>query len=217
MWHLVVCLGALAIGLWPGAVVAEYGAPNSVPLPVLQCLAVAQVGFILLVYPLILMRRSLRDSEKSKKLCPLQMAIESFVMMLTAAPLYVIGTYLSDGVFADAVRLWLYLAGIFPLGWLAGMHLARGWRIGAMLGAVLIALGLPAGFYIAAEFAPSAAIVMRRIAPAIFAWDVASPRGPTYWPDPLWAWFIWPGVAILATAALWTINRHNSCRRAGDG
>ena len=70
---------------------------------------------------------------------------------------------------------------------------------------LVVALELPAGFYIAAEFLTrDTVLLLWRLGPATFAWEVASPSRGVYWSGPTWpllAWplLAWPGVAAAGT------------------
>ena len=56
--YLLVCLAGLGAGFWPDVIYPSPPDFHPAPLPVLQTLAVAQVGFFLLIYPIILFRRN---------------------------------------------------------------------------------------------------------------------------------------------------------------
>ena len=75
-----------------------------------------------------------------------------------------------------------------------------------LLGLVCAALGLPAAWYITAEFLAAAGLsdCLWRIAPITQAWQVAAPRGPSVWPEPTWAVLLWPVLAggVIAAFAL---------------
>ncbi|MCK4602408.1 MAG: hypothetical protein KAU28_08065, partial [Phycisphaerae bacterium] len=54
---LAACLAGLAVGLWPDAVYPSKQIVRPASLPALQTLALAQISFMLLAYPLVLLRR----------------------------------------------------------------------------------------------------------------------------------------------------------------
>ncbi len=196
--YLLVCLAGLAIGLWPEAIVSSRHLPRTAPLPVLQTLAVCQVAYILLVYPLVLFRRSQRGS--IGEWFWRAVVVETCTFMFVAVPFYVAAAYLADAVAVDVVRLVLQLLLLWPLAWVAGLWLlAPAGRTAATLLLVLIALALPAACYITLEFMPALRVGwLWDLTPATFAWRSAASRGDSWVPQPLWALLVWPVVALTA-------------------
>ncbi|MCD6304470.1 MAG: hypothetical protein J7M21_05860, partial [Planctomycetes bacterium] len=56
--YLAACLAGLAVGLWPQSIWPSRAEVPAAPLPTLAALAVAQVLFILLAHPIVLLPRS---------------------------------------------------------------------------------------------------------------------------------------------------------------
>jgi len=195
--YLALLLAGLAAGLWPEAVYPPRGAFRAAPLPALKTVGLAQVAFILLVYPLVIFSRW--QGRRAGGRFWLAAACESAGFLLAAVPFYLAAAYLADATAPDAIRLGLYVAGLFPLAWSAGAFLAAGRARGAVIVALLVvAAGLPAAFYIALEFLPSgAAEAFWKLAPATFAWQMASARAGSWVPCPVLAWLTWPIVAAI--------------------
>jgi len=196
--YLIVVLAALGAGLWSEAVWPSFLPARPAPLPALQTLAVGQVAFILLIYPLVILHRAGRG-ETGRYWA--EVIIESCVYMLVTVPFYLAAAYLADAVAADVIRAAAYAAGIWSLAWSAGWWLVRRpkSRPVVMLVLLLAALALPAGYYIAREFLTAGpAHWLRRLAPATFAWEAAASRPSVSPAGPLWPWLIWPGVALVA-------------------
>ena len=207
--YLALCLAGLAAGLFPEVIVPWRHGVRAAPVPALAGVAVGQVAFIFLVYPLVWMRRSLRGSEK---VCPLVAGLESSVLMLVAVPLYAAGAWFADAVVIDVVRVALYVGLLWPVAWAAGAWLARGTgRTVVLLVLSIAALGLPAAWYIVAEFMPARSIDwLWFVAPATAAWSAAARTGAVI-PSPLWSWLAWPALAAVAGLALLLLPR-----RAGN-
>ena len=205
--YLGFLLAGLASGLWHDAIFPSRDSLQPAPLPVLQSLAVAQVAFVLLAYPMVLLRRSRRTSgvpAASVRTFWPETIVESSVYLLLAVPFYAVGAYLADATATDAVRTGLYLAGLLPLAWAAGAHFTdrrRGTSIVVLLLAIT-ALGVPAAYYIALEFFPSGSgRWLRELAPATFAWRTGAARQDWWLPWPRWPWLLWPAVATVAISA----------------
>ena len=197
--YLAAMLAGLAAGLWPEAIVPRSRQLAAAPLPTLQTLAVAQVAFILLIHPLVILHRSSRGPITSY--WP-QTVVESAGMLLVTAPLYVAAAFLADAVAADVIRTALYVLCLWTVSWAAGKHLAfrhRGhWAI--LLVLWVLALGGPAAYYIARELltTPARATWLWHLSPATFAWQTAQARQGGYLPTPIWPALIWPGLAAIA-------------------
>ncbi len=211
MLYLAMCLAGLAVGFWPDALwrwSEEF--PNQ-PLPALQCLFVAQVGFVLLAYPLVLLRRG-RKSPRAPYLR--QVVPETLGFFALVVPLYVAAGFVSDVTLVDGARAAMFVACLFPLAWASG-YCMRGKPRAAgpvVVFMLVAAIGLPAGYYIGREFldiAPrgAAAEILWRVAPATFAWETSSPRQGDWLPRPLWAMAVWPVAAIAIHALGMTAHR----------
>jgi hypothetical protein len=195
--YLLFCLAGLACGLWPEAIYPSRSALRPAPLPTLQALAVGQVGFFLLAYPLVLMRR--RRRAPGGRWLP-DAAVESAGMLVAALPFYTAAAYLADAVAADVVRVATYLACLAPLSWAVGAQLAERRAVaGALLTVLVAAFGLPGAYYLAREFLGAApGNWLWRAGPATFAWELSRARGGSWLPRPAWAVGLWPGVAAAA-------------------
>ena len=194
--YLVLCLAGLAAGLWPDAIYPSRLNVRPAPLPVLQTLALAQVAFVLLAGPLLAAGERSRGSAYVARTC-----LASAVYLLVTASFYAAAVVLADATVTDVARTALCVASLMPLGWAAGAWLRGGaGRSGALLVLLLVALGLPAAYYIAIEFlqAVGSAEWLWRLAPATFAWDNAASQGASLLPRPLWAVCVWPVVAAGA-------------------
>jgi hypothetical protein len=207
--YLLILLAGFAAGLWPDAIRPPIYAGSPAPLPVLRTVGVAQAAFILLAHPILLARWG----GLSGRGYALRSAAQAGLYLLAGAPLYFIGAWLGDATATDAVRLAVYVACLWPVGLVAGRWLATGSARSAVLAGLLVAaLGLPAGWYIHAEFAPSwRAWWLWDLGPLTCAWKVARSRTGSPWPQPAWAWFIWPAIAATAGLVLaWTSRRRRA-------
>ena len=193
--YLLVLLASLAGGLWPEAVYPSRDA-IAPPPPVLQVVAVGQVAFVLLIYPLAVLRRSARPPRRFWT----PLVLESAVYLVVAAPFYVAAGYLADAVFADVVRTVLYVACLMPVAWAAAAHLAVSRRRAVVtLALLLAAMGLPWAYYVAVEFlGRGSAGWLRCLAPATFVWQAAAARSGDWLPRPIWALLVWPTIAAAA-------------------
>lgn len=213
--YLAAVLAGLAAGLFPEAIAPSKDAYRPAPLPVLQTVAVAQVAFILLVHPLIILARSHRGC--GRRYFP-GVLIESGVWLLLAAPFYAAGAYLADAVAADCVRTVIAVVCIWPLAWVAGdcLRSARAWRSPTVLILLLAAVGLPAAYYVAREFVPSAdADWLWHLAPATFVWEAAGSHGESLLPGPAWALLVWPAVAAAGLLARLLLAKPSRASRQG--
>jgi hypothetical protein len=160
-------------------------------------LAVAQVAFFLLAYPLILSRRALRLTPAPVRFW-LPCALESAVLLAATAPLYAAAAWVSDAVWGDCLRSALAVACLCPLSWAAGRGLAAGrWSSAILIGLWSAAIGLPWAQYVCRDFAAAdrAADVLWSLAPTTFAWDAAASRQALVWPQPAWAIPLWLALA----------------------
>ena len=205
--YLAVLLVAMAAGLWHEAIYPPREALQPAPLPTLQTLAVGQVAFFLLIYPLILLRRISRQPIRHKWA---RRVIETAGLFAVTVPFYLAAAYLADAVASDVVRVAIYMACLVPLSCVAGSLLARA-RVApvVLLGMLIVAMGLPAACYLAREFfAARPGFWGWQLCPASFAWELARARGGQCLPSPAWAVLVWPGVAAGA-ALLGALLGHN--------
>ncbi len=199
--YLAMLLAGLAAGLWPQAIYPPWR-NHPGPLPALQCVIMAQAAFVLMVHPLLL--RSMAGP------CPgryvLAAAIQSVFLLLLAAPLYAAAAFLADARAMDVLRAATYIVALWPLAWWGGWVLGRssGGASAALIVLMLVALGLPAAWYIASDLLNSpAAETLWRLSPLLESWSSAASRSGDLLPSPAWPLVAWPLVAaVLALAAL---------------
>jgi len=200
--YLAALLGGLAGGLWPEVVYPGGDVYRPAALPTLRALAAAQAAFWLLAYPLIVLFRA--AAGRPRRWWP-DTLVESLLWAFLTIPFYIPAVYLGDAVAADALRAAIYIACLWPFAWACGAWLSspRRGRSVVLLGSVCVALGLPAAWYITAEFLAGAGLseCLWRIAPITQAWEVTAPRGSSVWPQPTWAVFVWPAAAVGVLAA----------------
>ena len=195
---------ALSVGLFPRIILASSQADSAGPPPALRALAVGQVAYLLLVYPLVLLARAGRGEraeppQSSSPLALRAVAPEWLLWLLTALPFLAVGAYLADGTAADAVRVALLSALLLPTAWALARLARRGGTTMSLvlLLVVLAVLGGPAAWYLAVEFAPSPPPAWLWYAwPAALAWSAGAARADAWLPQPLWAWLLWPGVGL---------------------
>ena len=206
MGYVCWLAAALAAGLWPEAIYPSPDPLRSAPLPVLGTLAIGQGSYFLLVWPLILCRRRLREPATTRRGLPVA---EWVGLLVAAAPFYLAAACLADATLADVLRLVIYLVGMVLLGWSAGAWLAQPRaRSVTLLAVLVILLGLPGGYYVAREFfAVQPGHWLWHLAPATSAWTMAASRGDSWAPAPAWAAIVWPAVAGAAGLALVLASR----------
>jgi hypothetical protein len=197
MVYLLVCIAAVAAGLWPDVIRPVHG-PRPAPLPTLHALGVGQVLFVLLVWPVVLAGRSLRQEQCGRA----RRAGEIAGMMTATLPLLLAAGWLGGATVEDVVRLELYVVALWPAGGAMGRMLAgEPCRVVGLLAGLVTALGLPAVAYVAAEFVAGADIRgVWQLAPVTAAWLQADPSSDAWLPAPLWAWALWPAIALPAAA-----------------
>jgi len=200
--YLAVCLAALLVGLYPQAVYPSRMDVIPAPVPALQSLAAAQAMFILLVHPLILLRRAERGEIARYWTGTI---VESLTWLAATTPLYVAAAWLADATAGDVLRTVICLLCLWPLAWSAGSVLRACPPARPVVVLLLwIVAALPAGHYITREFLRVfPAEGLWHLAPATFAWQAARSRAGALLPTPLWALATWPVVAAgLAGAGL---------------
>ena len=201
---LAVSVVALAAGLFPELIVPSQAAAGAMPLAVMRTLAVGEVGFLWLIYPLILARR---PAIGGRRRAVVDAFGEAVLWMIVAAPLWATAAYLSDGTLQDALRSVLSVLAAFPVAWALAALFRRG-ASGvsvATLVAVLAVFGGVAGDYLVVMFGPAAPEWIESAFPVTFAWSAAAQRQVSWTPQPLWAWVMWPaaGFVVLVCCVLW--------------
>ena len=201
--YLVTCLAGVAIGLWREATLPSLEDIPTAPLPTLRALGVAQVAFILLIYPMVTWVRAARGAVTRYG----RLAVaESALCMVTAVPFYLAAGFLSDASATDVARTAVSVACVWPVAWAAGAWLVcpRPKPTVVTLALVLVAVAMPAAWYVAWDFLGAAGAVewLWDLAPATFVYQAAGARRAGVLPRPLWAAACWPGVAGAAALLL---------------
>jgi len=190
--YFLVCTAGFLCGLWSGFIyVPPGGSPHSAaPLPVLQCLAAAQVMFFMLFYPVVVAGRNDNGILPS--------AVEVLVFSMMTVPLYYAASFFSDALAADCARSWLVVLAVWPLGLAAGRMMKGGkggWA--GLTGMTALCLGLPMVYYVLLEFCPGLnPEPVFRLAPVTFAWSASCPQAE----GNVLPAVIWPPVAWLSLA-----------------
>ncbi|MDP6634277.1 MAG: hypothetical protein QGG42_05230 [Phycisphaerae bacterium] len=203
--YLATMLIGLAVGLWPGSIRGS-GDPYAPGLvPAVQTLTVAQTGFYLLAYPVIVMFRT--ASKCGWRWWP-DAVVEMLFWTFIAGAFFVPAVWLSGSVPLDALSGMGYVCTLWPMAWVCGVWLASGKPGGSvvMFTSVFIAIGLPWLWYVSAEFFASAGVseTLWRLCPATQAWDAAAARGAGKGLTQIWAMLAWPLIAAVMFA-LWMI------------
>jgi hypothetical protein len=215
---LLCLLMALAAGLWPEMIFPAGDGEQPVPLRVLQTLAVGQVAFIFLIFPLVMMRRFSRGQVRFPLAHGLAMTAAG---LACAAPFYLAAAKLSDASATDVLRTLVLIVLLWPVGWAAGKWMRRpavghgGDNVNGdvnvvrnhayppaaapvLILALIAVAGLPALFYVLKEFLPGwPADWLWDLAPVTLAWQVAA-RGQAPFAGLSWPIFVWLAVAIVA-------------------
>jgi hypothetical protein len=200
--YLVMLLGALACGLWPGAIhPGRVGQPD-VRLPVLPALAVAQAGFFLLAWPIVSVhRRRLR-----RRRYWIEALGEMALLLLVSMPWLACGAWLGDGGWTDVARTSIHVLASALLGLSLGAwarRSGRGWP--AVLAGMGLFVALPAIWYISADLLLLEIHTrIRALSPALQSWSAATAQdGP--WPEPFWPVACWVGGAAILAVCEWAL------------
>ena len=201
--YLAAMLIGLAVGLWPGSIRGSGDPYSPASTPAVQTLAVAQVVFYLVAYPVIVLFRA--SGERRERWWP-GTVIETLFWTLLGAAFFVPAVWLSGSAVSDAIRGMGYVCGLWPMAWVCGAWLASRKAGGSavMFVSVFTAMGLPWLWYVSAEFFPSTGWheVLWKLCPVTQAWDVAAARGAGggFSPSPGWAIVVWPAAAAAMFA-----------------
>ena len=211
-WSLTLLAG-MVVGFWPEAIYLPHISTASPVLPVLETLAVAQVSYLLLGYPLVLWSRRRCGAKGSY----LTAAGEAGLMLLTGLPLLIVGAFFSDGGWHDVLRVELLCVTLLPLSLAAGLGAAQPYRRSIVsLLMLLLTVGLPAAWYIATEFVPVAdSSWLWQPGPATYAWQNAQ-RGPGWLVQPLWPAMIYLGAGLAWMAADGLLRGAPSRKTSGE-
>jgi len=209
---LVLCLLGFAAGLWPEAMVHPKTPRGLVPLPTLPAVAAAQVGFLLLVYPVVVLRRATKSGSATHpyEFCPGLATVELAALVVMATPFYVAAAWFSDGGGADVFRTALCVAAMIPLSvglsaWCLPARRAAS-RCVALIAGLVISVALPAGVYLGHEFLrPAWADTLWQTAPVTIAWTHATGT-------PLLVWTLIGAATIVAAWATETRKKAVGCR-----
>jgi len=194
--YVATCLAGLAAGLWPDAIHRSQSL-HVAPLPTLRALVVAQVVFMLIVHPLVLLRRTGAGERLS------QSSWEFSAWLLVTIPFYIVAAWLADAVVADVMRAVIVVIAVSVFAWGGGVVMARlkAFCPAAMLALLLTAIGMPAVYYILRDFVGVPAMRLRwlwDLAPVTLAWDAAAARSGSWYLLPVWPWVFW----LLAGGAM---------------
>ncbi len=127
--------------------------------------------------------------------------LETLVLLAAAAPFYVLAAWFADATARDVVRTVLTVAAFLPLAWGAAGWM-RAWPSLRPLPLTLLALavlGLPALWYVSAEFfaGTAAADAIWSLAPLTRTWTNAASRLGPWVPGPAWSVLVWIVVGAL--------------------
>ena len=199
--YLAAMLIALAVGLWPGSITGSVDPYWPASVPAVQTLTVAQAGFYLLAYPLIVLFRSRGGA--GWRLWP-DAIVEMLFWTAVSGAFYVPAVWLSGSKPIDAICATVYVMSLWPMVWVCGAWLAssRGSAAVVLLVSIIIAIGLPWLWYVSAEFFGGLgwSDVLWRLCPLTQAWDVSAPGGRSGGLEPVWAVLVWPITATLMFA-----------------
>lgn len=211
--YLACCLTALAAGLWPEGLMPPEQSTTLTPPPTLQTLAVGQVVFVMLVYPLVLWRRR---SMASLSPCCLHAAAESVGLLVVTIPLYITAGFFADATTTDVIRTAIAVALLLPAAWTAGLLLARGlFRPVVLVVLISAVVGGPAMVYIVLEFLPELATGAGEASPVVLLWRTAVERQTAVFPEPLWSALLWPGLAGAGFLAQMLVPHRYTGQEAG--
>ncbi|MBT3199438.1 MAG: hypothetical protein HN350_05935 [Phycisphaerales bacterium] len=203
--YLAVMLIGLAIGLWPESIRGACDPYSRFSVYPLQTLALAQVAFYLLVYPVITLFRM--SGRRTWRLWP-DAIVETLFWAFITCVFYVPAVWLSASVPADAIRAAGYVCCFWPLAWVCSLWLVSGKPAAAMIVfiSVFTAIGLPWLWYVSAEFFQGAGFseALWNIAPLTRCWDIAAPSSSEAVLGPVWSIILWPILAVVLFA-LWII------------
>ncbi len=191
---------ALAVGLFPGLIVAE---PRPTGGAALATVAAAQVAFALMAAPLAWAKRVKRNDGRLTwgEVC------EMALWLAMAAPFTVAAAYLSDAWAPDVVRV----ATLTVAALAAAAILARPASTGqagasavVWIGAMAV-MGGAAAAYVVAEFGPAgSAGWLWRACPVLLAWTTGASPQQAWTTTSVWAAAAWP-IAAAAAWGAWTL------------
>jgi len=219
---LVVCLLGIAAGLWPEAIVFPKTPRRMTPLPTLSALAAAQVVFLLLIYPLIMLRRATKHAGVAERtttpsfynFCPGLATAELAALVVAATPFYVVAAYFADGGASDVFRTALCVGAFIPLsvglcGWCLPAR-SPATRCTALILGLSVAACLPAGVYLAHEFLrPAWADWLWQAAPVTLAWASVNPHAANHalLPPETTALTVWVLLGLITLIAAWATEK----------
>ena len=223
--YLACLLASFALGLWPQAVDPRLS--GAAVLPTLRGVALGQVFFILLVYPLCAAWRAQRRSRQDAALpanvatspwtSAARIALEWLGYAIVSVPFYLAGCWFADATAQDAFRTALAVAAFLPAGMIAACWMHRpAARPIVLLLALLALFAAPAACYVILEFLPrfkATAAAVWAFAPLTFTWDAANSRGDRWLPQPAWSILFWLGLTAAAGFLRLAIGR----RRKEEG
>jgi hypothetical protein len=205
---VVLSLGFLAAGTFPELFLPAHIHATIATAPALSLLLAGQALAIVLLGPVT------ARTIACPGLASLHFGLRWLLYLLACLPLYAVAGWLSDATAGDVVRGLLYLLAVGLGAWGLALWAAldRPWVLPVVtLAGLLLAFAGPVAAYIMAEFADQTPLWLWQLSPATFAFDQGAPRGPTWYPQPLWAWGVWPVMGVvLALARLLIGSRSGS-------
>ena len=210
--HLAVLLSGFAAGLWPEAIYTTEPRIGA-PLPALQTVALAVAVCLLLVLPLQAIGW---DLGRRPARALLAAAAEAAVVVGLALPLLGGGAVVADATPVDMARVVLMLAALVPAALAAAVWMQRpAARPGVLVASLTATAGLPAGWYIAADFLLAwDGDWLWHAGPLTRLWSVGASRQPLA-VGPLWAWLLWPLVGAALLAGAWALRRGRPVQTPG--
>ncbi|MFP4054265.1 MAG: hypothetical protein ACLFV7_10440 [Phycisphaerae bacterium] len=209
MIYLLVLLGGLVLGLYPHFVWSSRAAVEPVPLPILATISTSQAMFLLMIHPVVILRRLGGRREQNGRAWLVRTVLETLVFLLIGVPVYLLVGVLGDNSPTDVIRCVLLVATAWPVGWALGRLLARGgaWLTAGMLLMIVGGLGLPALWYVLAEFSPqiSGGWLLDASLPTLVWRNAMYSRGAI--PEPTWAWLVWILAGPVIGVVLWTTGK----------
>ena len=203
--YLAVMFIGLVVGLRPDSIRGAHVPYSQFSVRAVQTLAVAQVAFYLLVYPVITLFRM--SGQRSWRCWP-DAIVEALFWAVITSVFYVPAVWLSASSPVDAIRATGYVCCFWPLAWVCSLWLVSGKPAASLLMCISVftALGLPWLWYVSAEFFPGAGFsdVLWDISPLTRCWDIAAPSSSGTPLGPIWSIILWPILAVVLFA-LWII------------
>jgi len=191
--YLGFCLAGLLAGLWVDTIYINPNELTTPVLPVLHTLAIAQVLFFLLAWPLIILQR-----HKTKATSIPEAVIEILGFFIVTVPFYFVAARFSDATLIDSLRAAITVAAFCPLGLAAARLMTYSsvhpW---VLLGLIVVSIAPIGLYYIFREFLHEVpAEWIWDVSPVNFTWTNTTQRITTLLPKPLWVWCFWIFISV---------------------